>query len=556
MATLVNDGLSERAKLADQRDKFENEFRNLGNIGGGAFGSVFRVRSNVDGANYAVKRCRFRFRSFNASNIARVEHVVFREARLLARLQHPHIVRYFATWMEKRNVNAHTDVRDLPSDSEGSCTDSGAVIVGSAGEVSNMHFDDSMLLLGGGLSHTDQLHSPHKRGSVVGETRSSDVSDGSANGNAEWDALEAVSCDDSEVRMEGHCVSEISGASASFTQSDSGHVDAGGSVANMQNGGSAIGTSHSCALQIDVYIQMALYEKTLSAWLHDLSTMERVSLSDGDDVPKHDNARSEVMRLFTEVLTGLEYVHEQGLVHRDLKPQNIFLDSAHTPKAYIGDFGLAKAAWGTDSAATESLGVRSSHPDGTAGKAGVGTPMYASPEQLGQGDHADSGTSSKSDVYSLGLLLFEMLCACVSPFGTAMERHIAMSAARKGEFSPLFESSMPQEAALIRWMCHADPVERPDCFELWDDVKSAGLLAQGVTVSPTPLVHSKVDEKGELNAASKLERELEQLRGRCQELEDENTALRDENTELRERIELLLTAGRGWDGEMSSEQHI
>ena len=78
--------------MAEQQlDKFELEFDNLGNVGGGSFGSVFRVRSNVDGAEYAVKRCRFRFRRFSASNISRVEHVVFREARMLARLQHPHL---------------------------------------------------------------------------------------------------------------------------------------------------------------------------------------------------------------------------------------------------------------------------------------------------------------------------------------------------------------------------------------------------------------------------------------------------------------------------------
>ena len=548
--------------MAEQQlDKFELEFDNLGNVGGGSFGSVFRVRSNVDGAEYAVKRCRFRFRRFSASNISRVEHVVFREARMLARLQHPHIVRYFATWMEKRSVDVDIDIGDLPSDSEGSCTDSDAIVVGSAGEMSIMHFDDSMLLLGGGLSHANQTRGPHSRGSVAGDSCSSGSSGGSTDRCAEWDALEAVSLDyDAASCDASHAASDSSGAGASLNpMGSSAHADGGSSVANVHNAGSDSGSSHGRALQIDVYIQMTLYETTLSAWLRELSTGERASPTSGDgvsDVSDHPDPRSAAMRLFTEVLTGLEYVHEQGLVHRDLKPQNIFLDAARAPKAYIGDFGLAKTAWGVDSDATESLGVRSAHPDGTAGKAGVGTPMYASPEQLGQGEHGDSGTSSKSDVFSLGLVFFEMLCACVSPFGTAMERHIAMSAARKGEFSPVFEASMPQEAALIRWMCHADPVERPDCFELWDDERSAELLMQGAPVSPPTPLHSKGGEKGDLDASNKLERELKQLRARCQELEHENTSLRDENAGLRERIELLLTAGGDRDGETSSERHM
>jgi serine/threonine protein kinase len=92
------------------------------------------------------------------------------------------------------------------------------------------------------------------------------------------------------------------------------------------------------------------------------------------------------VRLWRQILEGLRAAHEQGVVHRDLKPQNVMVDA--TDRVYVTDFGLAKSL--------EQSGV-------TQTGAIVGTPYYMSPEQV-KGAPVDH----RSDIYSAGVLLYEM----------------------------------------------------------------------------------------------------------------------------------------------------
>jgi serine/threonine protein kinase len=93
------------------------------------------------------------------------------------------------------------------------------------------------------------------------------------------------------------------------------------------------------------------------------------------------------LRYMAQVCDAVDYAHQRGMIHRDIKPANIMLSVYQT--AVLMDFGIAKIMGGTQHTATGAV---------------VGTAMYMSPEQI-QGERLDERT----DIYSLGVTLFEML---------------------------------------------------------------------------------------------------------------------------------------------------
>ena len=110
-----------------------------------------------------------------------------------------------------------------------------------------------------------------------------------------------------------------------------------------------------------------------------------------------------LIRLFREMCRGVEAAHEQGVVHRDLKPQNVMIDARDG--VYVTDFGLAKSV--TQAGMTEAGAV-------------MGTPHFMAPEQV-KGLPVDR----RSDIYSLGLILYQMATGVV-PFGEGSAYEIMM----------------------------------------------------------------------------------------------------------------------------------
>src|ERR671933_658888 len=97
----------------------------------------------------------------------------------------------------------------------------------------------------------------------------------------------------------------------------------------------------------------------------------------------------DALRIAREAAEALDYAHAQGVVHRDIKPENVLLSRGH---ALVADFGIARALQGGAERLTET---------GLA----VGTPAYMSPEQAA----AERELDARTDIYSLGCVLYEML---------------------------------------------------------------------------------------------------------------------------------------------------
>src|SRR5579863_4435330 len=98
-------------------------------------------------------------------------------------------------------------------------------------------------------------------------------------------------------------------------------------------------------------------------------------------------APEEAAKIILQICRALEAAHSEGVVHRDLKPQNIMLDA--NGRAYVMDFGIARSAYLPGMTQTGAL---------------VGTPEYMSPEQA-KGEKLDE----RSDLFSLGVILYELL---------------------------------------------------------------------------------------------------------------------------------------------------
>ena len=179
-------------------------------------------------------------------------------------------------------------------------------------------------------------------------------------------------------------------------------------------------------------------------------------------------APDDAVVLAGEVADALAYAHGHGVVHRDVKPENILLSGGH---AVVADFGVAKAiesgaAAGPVAGATQLTGI------GIA----IGTPQYMSPEQATGHDVVDA----RADQYSLGCVLYEMLAGAPPFSGGSAQSIIALAMTAPRPRPGRVRTGVPPalDEVVARAMA-ADPAERyPDMAAL------AAALRQGRGVAP------------------------------------------------------------------------
>ncbi|NWT33743.1 E2AK1 kinase, partial [Cardinalis cardinalis] len=447
-----------------QISRYLNEFEEVARLGSGGYGKVYKVRNKLDGQFYAIKKIKIK------KATRRDCMKVLREVKVLAGLQHPNIVGYHTAWMEQvqtvhpkgkysslckrimelqplvleqKNSNDHCHIQsvesgssiifaDLTSEEKKSC-DSTSLKNVNRESVQNMDERNDFT-----NSNSKECVKPNKgelsielQGSFVNNDNSlsTDVDSHSTWGpHSSLDqgaSTESESCSENKSCSEGCSKNEV-----------------------------ALCGEFEVEYHLMLHIQMQLCEISLWDWIADRNKRCN-KRSEDTSSPYHLVDVRWTMKIFQEVVEGVCYIHSMGVMHRDIKPRNIFLHgSDHQVK--IGDFGLACKDLLWDDA---DQGFQTEQINGLTHTSGVGTCLYASPEQL-QGSHYDF----KSDMYSLGVVLLELF----QPFGTEMERTEVLTHLRTGQIPHTFYQKWPTQAKYVKLLTSARATERPTAAQLRD----------------------------------------------------------------------------------------
>ncbi|XP_055597688.1 eIF-2-alpha kinase GCN2 [Uranotaenia lowii] len=406
--------------LTTEKSRLQTEFEVQSFVGKGAYGDVLKVRNILDNRQYAIKRILLPARS------KQFYKKMTREVELLSRLNHENVVRYYNSWVEAVS----------PSDAE---------VPGAEGSGDEWSVS------------VDSI--PRKVPSSAAKVVKKNLDK-----NSDW-VLDCMPIDSSSDEDDDDDEDEDEDNDEDFSDGiefvdSNGEVATYGEFSEGTNGGeledkkvrngAASAAGHPEMLYM--YIQMEFCEK---------STLRTAIDSDlYQDVDR-------VWRLFREIAEGLSHIHQQGMIHRDLKPANVFLDSRDQVK--IGDFGLATTSiLALQNQQHERLAHSHQSKSLDAGHSmtgKVGTALYVAPELTGNA--SKSTYNQKVDLFSLGIVLFEM---SFPPLSTGMERVKTLMDLRSESVifpeSILGDNKYSQQVQVIRWLLNHDPSKRPTAEEL------------------------------------------------------------------------------------------
>ena len=160
-------------------------------------------------------------------------------------------------------------------------------------------------------------------------------------------------------------------------------------------------------------------------------------------------------------MNALAYIHKKGILHRDLKPGNIFLNGER-PHVLLGDFGLSRPMLSRNSSVETSVNDSSSvtYEDFDEHTSGIGTTSYAAPEQL-----TNDSYSFKADMYSAGVILFELTWV----FHSGHEKSVCFKSLKRGKLPEDYSIHLANIASVILSLVSSNPENRPSAEELLKD---------------------------------------------------------------------------------------
>ncbi|KAI3334922.1 serine/threonine-protein kinase gcn2 [Ustulina deusta] len=324
---------------------------------------------------------------------------ILKEVRLLSQLSHPAVVRYYNTWLE--------EIPDF-SDTDGE-TSTDYLNTDGSKDTATQDLDIQFATSTGGL---DFISSSHP--------------------NIEFGYDDSGSEDEDELDQNGH--------DGDDSEDDSDSEDSSSDPLTGMPSPVRV-RSEQRGFRTVMYISMEYCDKRT---LRDL--IQRNLWKETE----------EIWRLFRQILEGLVHIHGLNIVHRDLKPENVFIglgpDGVNNVK--IGDFGLATTGhFAADKAASANL-------ESSDLTRSVGTSYYVAPEVRRQ---ASGSYTSKVDMYSLGIIFFEMCYYSI----VGMER--ADKLGKLGQYGQLpddFQVGNTIPADIVQSLVTHDVKARPSSIEL------------------------------------------------------------------------------------------
>jgi len=164
-------------------------------------------------------------------------------------------------------------------------------------------------------------------------------------------------------------------------------------------------------------------------------------------------AIGEVVSVLKDVTKALAYAHQRGVVHRDIKPDNVLLSGG---TAVVTDFGIAKAI----AAAKQGVGPDGNLPTGVLTQLGtsIGTPAYMAPEQAA----GDANVDHRADIYALGAMAYELLSGHLVFPDRTPQRMLAAHMSEQPRAIAALRPDVPASIAELVMRCLAkDPQDRP-----------------------------------------------------------------------------------------------
>lgn len=409
--------------------RFENDFETIRCLGKGGFGVVFEVKQKYDECKYAIKR-------ITLPKEEQSRDRVMREVKVLAKLEHQNIVRYFGSWLEypPNGWQQQHDQKWIDDDHSSFFDDiysSDQKVKRSKSVCINIPLKD----IESDISVIDKYHED------LNDDDSFIVFENSKSNKLEHDKSVEIN-NHNDLIDSGQCITTTESVVSSIALSDHLKKKIDWKKPGRKHYSWDVSFNSSSLKNkqqnppVYLYIQMQLCrEQSLKEWL----TLHK------------ERDFEQVLNFFSQILEAVEYVHHKGLIHRDLKPSNIFFSLNGQIK--VGDFGLVKDVEDAFDLQMIKKGTMFSWGHTVE----VGTQLYMSPEQFKSRVY-----DNKVDIYSLGLIFFELLV----PFSTEMERIKKLTDVKKNNYPPDFPKKYPDEYLLLQNMLCDDPSKRLTTAEI------------------------------------------------------------------------------------------